>query len=366
MQPDRVPIDIGGTLATTMHQSIYERLMQAVGLGNSEEGTLETALQTAIISEDLVKLLNGDIVGLYSREKDWKVLSNVQEQLYIDEWGIMYRLPSSGWYYEMIDHPLANANLASLNDYSWPNPKDSRRFSDIEKKARHYFENTSFAITAGCTFGGGVLQDGAWLVGFERWLSSFAENIVFVEEVMDRILEFHIGYWDAMLERIGKYIQVAVIGDDLGTQESLFISPRMYRSLIKPRHRKLVDTIKRKADVKVLLHSDGAIHDIIPDIIECGIDILNPVQVSAKGMEDTKKLKKEFGRDIVFWGGGCDTQKVLPFGTPKGVKQEVVRRMEDLKSDGGYIFAPVHNIQPLVPIANVLAMYEAAFEAALY
>jgi uroporphyrinogen decarboxylase len=350
-----------------MHQSVYRELVGALGLSVNAEETLEKALQTAIIREYVVSMLGGDIIGLYPKaDVDWRTRIEAQKNTSVDEWGITYRLTPDGWYYEMIDHPLKDADRKSLVKFPWPDPKDARRFEGIENKARYYHENTSYSLTVGCAFGGGVLQDGAWLVGFERWLSALASETSFAEDVMERILDFHIGYWDAALQRVGKYIHVAVIGDDLGTQESLFISPRMYRSLIKPRHRKLVEAIKRRADVKVLLHSDGAILDVIPDIIECGIDILNPVQVSAQGLQDTNRLKKEFGRDIVFWGGGCDTQRILPFGTPADVKREVVARIADLKPEGGFVFAPVHNIQPLVPIENILELYRAALETAPY
>jgi uroporphyrinogen decarboxylase len=226
----------------------------------------------------------------------------------VDEWGIRYRMPHNGWYFEMIDHPpLKDSTLKSLDIYDWPDPYDEGRFEGVEEKAKYFYKNTDFAITVGCTFGGGILKDGAWLVGFEKWFYSLANDSYFVEKVMDKVLEFHIWYWDAMLSRIGKYIQVVVLGDDLGTQDSLFISPDIYRRFIKPRHKKLVNFIKSKADVKVLLHSDGAIREIISDIIDCGIDILNPIQVSARGMGDTKALKEEFGEKLVFWGGGCDT-----------------------------------------------------------
>jgi uroporphyrinogen decarboxylase len=183
---------------------------------------------------------------------------------------------------------------------------------------------------------------------------------------MDKLLEFHIGYWDAILTRVGKYVQVIVLGDDLGTQDNLFVSPEIFREFIKPRYIKLINSIKSKADVKVLLHSDGAIRELIPDLIEVGIDILNPIQVTARGMGDTKSLKEEFGEEIVFWGGGCDTQKILPFGKPEDVRREVKRRVSDLKPGGGFVFAPVHNIQPEVPIENVLTLYETALQHGYY
>lgn len=366
-QPDRVPIDVGGTLATTMHRAVYDELRKRLEVRDESKQILELALQTAIISEGMLKVLHGDVVGIYSRPpKGLKIVTDAEGSSYVDEWGIKYKMPREGWYFEMIDHPLKDASLESLDHYVWPDPCDETRFEGIEERAKYFFKDTDFAITVGCTFGGGILQDGAWLVGFEKWFCSLVSNPPFVEKIMDKVLEFHIGYWHAMLSRVGKYVHVVVLGDDLGTQNSLFISPAMYRRFIKPRHKKLIDAIKSKADVKVLLHSDGAIREIIPDIIDSGVDILNPIQVSARGMSDTKALKEEFGNELVFWGGGCDTQGVLPFGNPEDVRAEVIRRMSDLKPNGGFVFAPVHNIQPGVPIENIVALYQTALEFAPY
>lgn len=366
-QPDRIPMDIGGTLATTMHHTVYDGLKKELGIIDKSSEILDLSLQTAVISEEMLKALHGDVIGIFPKPpKSWKMVIDTEDDSYVDEWGIRHRMPHNGWYFEMVDHPLKNATFKNLDTYNWPDPYDESRFEGVEERAKYFFKNTDFAITVGCTFGGGILQDGAWLVGFEKWFYSLANDPYFAEKVMDKILEFHIGYWNAMLSRIGEYIQIVVIGDDLGTQDSLFISPDMYRKFIKPRHKKLVDAIKNKANVKVLLHSDGAIRGIIPDIIECGIDILNPIQVSARGMGDTRALKEEFGDKLVFWGGGCDTQRVLPFGSSGDVRREVIKRIKDLKPNGGFVFAPVHNIQPGVPVENVFTLYKTALEFASY
>jgi len=292
-----------------MYQTIYDELKRKLGIMDKSDEILELALQTAIISEEILRKLHGDVVGIYPKfPKSWKMVIDIKDNSYMDEWGIRYRMPRNGWYFEMIDHPpLKDSTLKSLDIYDWPDLYDEGRFEGVEEKAKYFYKNTDFAITIGCTFGGGILKDGTWLVGFEKWFYSLANDSYFVEKVMDKVLEFHIWYWDAMLSRSGKYIQVVVLGDDLGTQDSLFISPDIYRRFVKPRHKKLVNFIKSKADVKVLLHSDGAIREIISDIIDCGIDILNPIQVLARGMGDTKALKEEFGEKLVFWGGGCDT-----------------------------------------------------------
>ena len=366
-EADRVPIDVGGTLATSMHRIIYHKLKEKFNIRDDKEEILELALQSVVLDEKVLKKLHGDVVGLYSKPpKSWKMKINPEDNSYIDEWGIKYRATRDNLYFDIVDHALKEVTTEKLDRYNWPDPYNKGRFEGIREKAKYFYENTDYAISVGCTFGGGILQDGAWIIGFENWFSLLALDQNLAEKIMDKILEFHIGYWDAMLSRVGKYVQVVVLGDDLGTQESLFISPEMFRKLIKPRYKKLIDLIKSKADVKVLLHSDGAIRALMPDLIEVGIDILNPIQVTARGMGDTKSLKEEFGEEIVFWGGGCDTQKILPFGKTDDVRREVERRINDLKPRGGFVFAPVHNIQPEVPIENVLTLYETALHCGYY
>jgi uroporphyrinogen decarboxylase len=155
------------------------------------------------------------------------------------------------------------------------------------------------------------------------------------------------------------------VEDDLGMQDGPFMSPELYRKRVKPYHNKIYSFIKSHCDAYLVLHSDGAISPFIPDLIEMGIDALNPVQFTAKGMQ-TDRLKREFGQDICFWGGGCDTQKVLPFGTPDQVRDEVKRRIDDLAPGGGFVFAAVHNITPGVPAENIAVMFETAREYGVY
>src|SRR6185369_935594 len=183
--------------------------------------------------------------------------------------------------------------------------------------------------------------------------------------IMDKVLEMQIAYWDKMFSTIGDNIDVAATADDFAGQTDLLISPRTYRRLCKPRHKALFDFIHSHSRAKVFFHSCGAIRAVIPDLIEIGCDILNPVQVRATGM-DSAELKREFGRDIVFWGGGVDTQRVLGEGTPQQVREEVKRRVTDLMPGGGFVFNTIHNIQPNVPVENIIAMWETLREYGVY
>jgi uroporphyrinogen decarboxylase len=179
------------------------------------------------------------------------------------------------------------------------------------------------------------------------------------------VADYQVALYDHVLAEVGDYIQVVMVGDDLGTQNGPMISPDTYRKLVKPAQKRVWQFIKSRTKAFLFLHSCGAVRRFIPDWIELGLDILNPVQVAARDM-DPKTLKAEFGRDLTFWGGGCDTQHVLTFGTPDDVEREVRRRIYELGPGGGFVFNQVHNIQPQVPAANILKMFETVFEYGTY
>jgi uroporphyrinogen decarboxylase len=182
---------------------------------------------------------------------------------------------------------------------------------------------------------------------------------------MEQITDIYVESCQNYLEQVGEYLSVFTYWDDLCTQDGWVISPELYRKMNKPKQRRLLEVIKGKTDAKVYYHSCGAVFDLVPDLIEIGFDILNPVQVSAHNM-DTRRLKKEYGLDITFWGGGVDTQSVLPFGTPDQVADEVKRRIDDLAPGGGFVFAAVHNIQAFVPPRNIVTAFETAREYGRY
>lgn len=213
--------------------------------------------------------------------------------------------------------------------------------------------------------GNGFLQMGAYLMGFEDWYSVLASEPAKAHWIMDKLLEIKVEFWDQVLDLAGEYIDIVCETDDLGMQNAPLISPKMYREYIKPRQQALFSFIKQKADVYVFLHSDGSIYDLLPDIIETGVDIINPVQLSAAKM-DPIVLKKEFGKDLTFWGAGVDTQSTLPFKPPEEVRDEVRRNIEVFAPGGGFVFGPVHNIQGDVPPENIIAMWETFMELSEY
>ena len=189
-------------------------------------------------------------------------------------------------------------------------------------------------------------------------MMDLAANPEFAGALLDKLVEVSINKLEQILPVAEGYVQVIVTGDDLGTQNGPQLSPKLYKKIVKPRHKYLYQYIKKYTSAHLFLHTCGSVYEFIPDFIEMGVDVINPVQVSAKDM-DTKRLKKEFSKDITFWGGGCDTQKVLPFGTPREVTEEVKRRVGDLVPGGGFVFSQVHVIQAGTPPENIMAMYDA-------
>jgi uroporphyrinogen decarboxylase len=202
-------------------------------------------------------------------------------------------------------------------------------------------------------------------MGMENFLMALAAEPKFADRLMEGITDVYIESCNAYLDRVGKYLHVFTYWDDVNTQQGWMISPDVFRKMIKPKEKRLVDAIKAKTDAKIFFHGCGSTVELIPDLIDVGFDILNPVQVSARGM-DTKRLKQEFGKDIVFWGGGVDTQRVLPFGTTDRVRDEVKRRIDDLAPDGGFVFGAVHNVQAMVPAENIAAAFDTALEYGRY
>jgi uroporphyrinogen decarboxylase len=206
-------------------------------------------------------------------------------------------------------------------------------------------------------FGGNLLETGQMLYRNDQFLLNLAMDPPGVHNFLDRLTEIHLEDLERFLGAVGNNIDVILFGDDLGMQSGPQMSPEMYREYFKPRHQLLWSKAKKLADVKVMLHCCGGVRELLPDLIEAGLDAINPVQITARGME-ADGLKKDFGKDIVFWGGGCDTQQILPNGTPGEVKEHVRKQLEILSTDGGFVFQQVHNILPGVPPGNIVAMLE--------
>lgn len=360
-EADHVPFDLGGTGLTTMHLTAYRNLRRYLGLPPREPDTLYMAEQLARIDAGLADKFNADVALVTPQPPlgfEFVFRDEGAYQAYTDEWGIGWRKPKQGGlYYDMYRHPLATAQtLADFKAYKFPDPLDDHRYKNLRAEAEAAVERGKAVVLAGpCS---GILEITAWTRGFEQFYVDLALNPEFVACMLDRMVEFKSAYWERALAEVGDLVDVALEADDLGGQHTLLFSPETYRKLVKPRHKKLYTFIKAQAPVKLFFHSCGAIRPVIGDLIDAGIDILNPVQFTATGMA-LPELKQEFGRDLVFWGGGVDTQGVLGTGTPEQVKADVKRNIQTLAPGGGFIFAAVHDIQANVPPENIVAMWEA-------
>lgn len=364
-EPDRIPLDIGGAAACGINVIAYQNLVEYLGIRIKDIKLSDVSSQLASVDEIVYKKLGVDVRPIGIDEKSiilndadpgYSIKEELDHYWFIDEWGRKWKKPKNGGlYYDIVGFPLADIDL---KDYKWPDLTDPKWFSGLRKEAEHYKNETDAALTFDHAMGNGFLQMGGQLFGYERWFTMLALEQKKVEEYLDHFLEFKIAYYNNLLEQIGDMIDIVCERDDLGTQNSTWISKDMYRSLIKPRQKKLISFIKKRADVKIFFHSDGSVYDFIPDLIEIGVDILNPIQFTAAKM-DTARLKLEFGKDLVFWGGGIDTQKVLPYGTKQEIENEVKKRIDDLAHGGGFVFAAVQDIQVDVPPENIMAMLEA-------
>lgn len=355
-EPDRVPLDLG-SLATTIEVAPYEEVKKILGI------TEETKCFVRMHVEPPGWLLEKfKIDTRYLRIKGPQIDKTkvISKEEYIDEWGIRWFKPPSSYYFDPVDYPLKKiSTIAELEKYDWPDIADPGRVENLAEEARLLFENTEYALVANTPLVG-VFEQSWMLRGFQQFLADLIINRSLAEAILAKLTELQIELYGAFLDKVGKYIDVVMASDDLGTQNSLLISPEIYRRLIKPYHKELFGFIKSKTKAKLFLHSCGSIKPLIPDLIEVGVDILNPIQPLARDM-DSAALKKEFGKDLSFWGA-IDTQRVLAFGSKDQVAEEVRMRIDQLASGGGYILAPAHNIQPGVPPENIIAMYEAAAE----
>jgi len=360
-EPDRVPFDLGGTGLSTIHVTAYQNLRRYLNMPQTEARVGFVAEQLVLVDEDVAERLQTDIrpvlPGL-SSAFEYTFRDEGAYEAYTDEWGIGWRKPQDGgFYYDMYYHPLANADsLDELKAYPFPDSLDNQRFDTLRSQAQvAVSKGKAVALAGPCA---GIAEVYSWLRGYEQYYIDLAINKGYVAYMLDRLVDFKCAFWERALQEVGDLVDVVIEADDLAGQRSLLMSPDTYRSLIKPRHRRLFSFIKKQAPVKLFFHSCGAVRPLIPDFIDAGIDILNPVQVSAAGM-DLHELKQEFGQDLVFWGGGVDTQGVLNTGTPEEVKQDVRRNVEALAPGGGFVFAAVHDIQADVPPENIIAMWEA-------
>ncbi len=361
-EPDLIPLDFGTGGNTSPVPEVYTRLAAHYGLG-SEVKLVPHIMRLAQVDEQILNALEIDTRPVYMNPPHQGVRPCDTPGAFYDDWGVKWKeIAINGVIYrEIAENPLVNATIDDLDAYPWwPDPLDPDRYRGVQERARQMFEQTDYAIV-GCPSFNSLWERAYYLCGFQRMLEGLVLEQEFAHAVFRRITDIMLASLRHYLQLAGPYIQVIKMGDDLGTQNNAMMSPAIYRQMIKPYHQEAFKLIKRHSEAKIFLHSCGSVYKLLPDLIDAGVEILNPVQVSAKDM-DTRRLKQEFGDRLSFWGA-IDTQNVLPFGSPEDVRTEVERRVHDLAPGGGYVLAPVHNIQADVPPINIITMYQHARQA---
>lgn len=395
-EADRVPIDLGAMASTGIHAVAYAALKRYLGLKGGVVRVYDTGQVLAEPEKEVLELFHVDVLDVTRslepcgpdgrRWKPWVLPDGTPCE--VPEWfnpepdgqggwvlrdangRVVSRMPSGGYYFGSVDSwhgkpPLANIKSPEeVDSYNWDAHKVGDAYVEwVRRKAEHLYRTTDYALMFS-TYAG-FHEWGQGLRGWSTWLVDLTFRRSLASKILDRMLEVHLHNVRKYVEALKEYVQVIEFGDDLGTQVGPQIPPKVYRETLKPYHEELFQYVKKHSKMFVFLHSCGSIYALISDLIDAGVDALNPVQISAKDMEP-ERLKREFGEQVTFWGGGCDTQHVLPLAKPGEVAEHVKRNVEVFKPGGGFVFVQVHNIQPHVPPENIVAMFKAAYEHGWY
>ena len=392
-ETEKVPIDLSGHRSSGVSAIVYPKLRHYLGLPPKPIRVYDPVQQLAVLDDDILDRFGIDTIelgrGFALEDKwwaDWELPDGTPCQMPVwalperdgDRWVIRSRrtgrviaqMPDGALYFEQTYWPYAEgepdlsdmpeswsesmwAVIASPPGQETEGPDGSARFREGARKLR---ESTDRAILG--LFGGNLLEFGQFMYRNDNFFMLLAGEPDKAHAFLDRMVELHLENLAAYLDTVGEYIDVIVFGDDLGMQTGPQISPAMYREFFKPRHSILWNRAKELADVKVNLHCCGGVRELLPDLIDAGLDAINPVQINCRGM-DLEELKREFGRDLTFWGGGCDTGHILPDGSPEEVARHVCEQVEIGRKGGGFVFQQVHNIMANVPPENIVAMFDA-------
>ncbi len=363
-EPDQIPLDLAGTNVTGIVETAYANLRSYLGLAPDPEPEITHTQQGNVYPrEDILQHYGVDCrLVTMKRAPRWVATRTLDNGDWYDEYDIRWR--KALYYYDSITYPLAECTVEDLDGATWPDPRTSWRVEGLREQAKDLYENTDYAIVADIMCRG-PFEQACKVRGYDKFCLDLALDPSFATALLEKITDTIIGLWEIYLDAVGDYVQVVCQGDDLGMQTGLFISPKMYRRFLKPCHTRIYDFIHARTQAKVFMHSCGSVYDIIPDYLEAGVDILNPVQYTAAKM-DLARLKGEFGSELCFWGGGIDIQQVLPNASAEEIEKEVRRNIEIMAPGGGYVFAPTHNIQPDTEPARLDMAYRAALKYRRY
>jgi len=367
-EPDRIPFDLAGTTWTGITNTAYQNLRKYLKKDELEPKWSDVIQQIVIPSEDILDKLKVDTRGVFPlTSSNWDVHSKLKDKgdylEYQDEWSFVHHFPKNGYWFSLVKSPLEEVDFNQdglIEEFPWPDAGDKQRFEGLRKKVIKFRDHDKIVFVKGLC--AGLFEMHQRVRGMSNAMIDPFMAAVNSDKLVGKLADLKIEFWNELLDQIGDVVDIVGEGDDYGTQDSQLIDPDQFRQYYKPHFIRVIKFIKEKSpNVKLMFHSCGNVRPIIPDLIAIGADILNPVHITATGMEPVQ-LKKDFGNDIVFWGGGVDTQKVLPSGTIQEVKEDVKRNIEALAPGGGFIFSAVHNIQAEVSPENSMAMWETLVE----
>lgn len=351
-EPDVVPIDLASTIDSSIVVEGYERLKAHFGV-QSENVLTNRMMRVVDVDECVLQALDIDTRGVFPAGPPDQIIG---EDRYRDEWGVERIRPPGSYYYDERTFPLAGEITAGdIARYPMPDPDDPIRVRGLQERVDEIHRAGYAAVL---NLPSAFVHKTQYLRGFEDWFMDFALNPDLLAALFDAVLEVSLAICAHQLDEVGADVDVVLTADDLGVQRGLMMSPDAFRKLVKPRLARYFELIHAKSPARVLFHTCGSVVDIVGDLVDIGVDVLHPVQVSARGM-DPVALKSEWGEVLAFWGA-IDTQRTLCQGSVAEVRSEVERRIEVLGRGGGYVLGAVHNIQPDVPVENILAMYEHA------
>jgi len=394
--PDRIPVDLGGSRVTGISAIAYNNLKKKLGIKSGSTKISDFVMQLAYPENNILEMFNTDIIdagqAFLEFENPWKdfvlrdgssclVPGRINFRLQPDgavnvvykDNMVLGKMPSRSlyvdqtyWVYGNMDKIPREINAddfkKELWDYTSPVPGNFNIFDSAQAEIfknciKKIYETTGYAVIL--RFGGNLVESGFCIRGMENYLCDLYTDEKGVNRFLDVLMEGYINGINKVLELAGDYINILMFADDMGSENAPFFSPQIYKKFFKDRHRQMWELIHSKSKCKIFLHSCGSIYELLPDLIEAGLDILNPVQTSARDME-AKRLKEQFGKDLIFWGGCCNTREVLVKGSPQDVKNDVKERIGILGKNGGLIFNQIHNILADVPPENIIALFEAA------
>ncbi len=356
-EPDRVPVDLGGRQTTFMIET-YDRFKTHLGLNDLPTKIMSHKWQTVYVDEQILSRFSIDCRHIRPPVKIEPELTETDDTkaTFVDEWGVK-RIVDAG-YASIIEYPLQTATLEDLESYEWPDPAEMFDYGSIRSQALQLYKDGEYAIVGSMGSPGNIFEQSWYLRGLTEFFLDLVDNKEFAHALMSRITEIRKQNAECFLREVGDYLDVFQLADDLAMQNGPYMSPDLYREMIKPYQTDLFQFVKSLTSAKIYYHSCGSITRLLDDLIEVGVEILNPVQVTAEDMA-TDQLKQRFGKNLSFWGA-IDTTAILPNGTADDVRKEVKRIIHDLAPGGGFVLSSVHNLQPDIPPENILAMYEAA------